>query len=525
MPNIVELSLGRKPEAEVPLSESAVRVEVRVRADAVVALADEWSARTEPLSFKEFESALREVMFAFARIVIALFLVKREEHVMRSYPQRVARGNRTFRQAPRIVRSLATMFGVVRYARTYMREVGFSARRGFHPLDIALGLVGDRFSWNVLALAARLATKLSFAEARTTLGSFVPNAPSTEVIEQTVLGLGRHTGDWFEQAPVVEDDGEVLVILFDSKGAPTATESELSRRRGKRRKRRLAASPRHRGRHRRRRFDKKPRRKKGDKSKNAKLATMVVMYTLKRRGPKLLGPINRRHYASFAPKRHTFAIAHREALKRGFGPGSGKLVQIVTDGDLDLAAYVREYFPTAMHTIDVMHVIEKLWTAGECVFAEGSQELRDWIDRQKDHLYAAEIEIILATLRRHRDELAPDAKTKRERLREVIHYIDKRVDKMPYDRIIKQDLELGTGIVEGAIKNIIGKRCDHGGMRWIKERAEAVVQLRCIDANGDWENFIAFVHERMRRQSEQDGIRRRLQSSQPANLPRFMETA
>ena len=34
-------------------------------------------------------------------------------------------------------------------------------------------------------MPARLATKLSFAEARTTLASFVPDAPSTEVVENT----------------------------------------------------------------------------------------------------------------------------------------------------------------------------------------------------------------------------------------------------------------------------------------------------------------------------------------------------
>jgi MoaA/NifB/PqqE/SkfB family radical SAM enzyme len=33
-------------------------------------------------------------------------------------------------------------------------------------------------------------------------------------------------------------------------------------------------------------------------------------------------------------------------------------------------------------------------------------------------------------------------------------------------------------------------------MCWIKERAEALPQLRCIEVNGDWEAFIAFVHER-----------------------------
>jgi hypothetical protein len=35
------------------------------------------------------------------------------------------------------------------------------------------------------------------------------------------------------------------------------------------------------------------RGKAGDKSKNARLCTVVVMYTLQRRGSKLLGPLNK----------------------------------------------------------------------------------------------------------------------------------------------------------------------------------------------------------------------------------------
>jgi hypothetical protein len=320
----------------------------------------------------------------------------------------------------------------------------------------------------------------------------------------------------------------VLVIMIDSKGAPTATDSELSRRRGKRRRRRLPASPRHRGRHRRRRWGKKPRRKKGDKSKHAKMATMVVMYTLRRNGNKLLGPINRRLYASFAPKRHAFAIARREANKRGFAPGSNKLIQIVTDGDLDFDAYVTEYFPEAMHTMDVMHVIEKLWTAGECFLAEGSKPLTEWIETQKDRLYGGKIDDLIAELcnRLHAiPRTGPGTKGKRDRLLGAIKYLEKRVAKMPYDKIIKLDLELGTGSVEGAVKNIIGKRCDHGGMRWIKERVEAIVQLRCIDANGDWQRFTDFVHDRMLAATQRHGARQRLQSSIPAALPAIREAA
>jgi len=78
-------------------------------------------------------------------------------------------------------------------------------------------------------------------------------------------------------------------------------------------------------------------------------------------------------------------------------------------------------------------------------------------------------------------------------------------------------------MVEGAIKNLIGKRCDHGGMRWIKERAEAIVQLRCIEANGDWDNFTDFVHDRLQNQAQHHGERPRLQTPTPAPLPTIPE--
>lgn len=162
-----------------------------------------------------------------------------------------------------------------------------------------------------------------------------------------MLGLGLFTQEWFEHAGFFKDDREVLIILLDSKGAPTATEEELARRRGKRRRRSAPQSARHRDRRKRNRYGSKPRRKPGDKSKHARMATMVVMYTLTRVGRHLLGPVNRWCYASFAPKKHAVAVALREAAKRCFGPESGKLVQVLTDGDNDLARYVAAAFPKA----------------------------------------------------------------------------------------------------------------------------------------------------------------------------------
>ncbi|MFT5460126.1 MAG: hypothetical protein ACI9K2_006641, partial [Myxococcota bacterium] len=119
------------------------------------------------------------------------------------------------------------------------------------------------------------------------------------------------------------------------------------------------------------------------------------------------------------------------------------------------------------------------------------------------------------------DALA-DAKKKkgrRKRIEDAIRYLDNRRDKIAYGTYRKQDLEVGTGRVEGAIKYVIAKRCDQGGMRWTRERAQAVIQLRCVDVNGHWVEFAKWSMARMQESARAEGRAVRLQTNTPAKLP------
>jgi hypothetical protein len=485
-------------------------------------------ARSSPERFAVFEKGLWTQMLMLGRLLVMLFLASRQKRHQAGLSPKMIVGEQTYHKDQAHPRNLNTLFGVVRYFRTYLRASG---KRGHYPLDAELGLTQDRMSLGLLSMGARLSTKMSFAQARGLLCWFLGQAPSTEVLEQTVLGLGRRTGEWFEQAPAPDGDGEILIIQVDSKGAPTATEQELSRRRRPHKKRPKAASPRHRGRQDRRRRGKKPRRNKGDHAKNARLATVVVMYTLRKEKHEgrwvLCGPINRWTYASFAPKRHAFVVARREADKRGFGKGSGRLSQVLTDGDEDLAKYTQEYFPEAIHTIDVMHVIEYLYQAAACFYAEGSAELTHWVEEHKDLLYGGKEAFVVAELRRQLQAIpqsGPGNKGRRERLSQAINYMAKRLSQMNYQSLRKQDLEIGTGMVEGTVKNLIGARFDLGGSRWIRERAEALLQLRCIDHNGQWDAFLQWVHDGDV-EALRNGARIRIQQATPAPLPTVEEAA
>jgi hypothetical protein len=278
----VRLSLLVTPSADAARDEHTLAQRL-ARLDQTLAevrdLALSWASTRSPGDrFEDFEArlidAVRNVGCAGTEVMLACAEAKsRREHACR-----FDIGDTEYRLSAPEPRSFNTWHGVVRYSRSYARPVEGGV--GHYPLDFELGLLGDRISPTLLAAGVRLATRMSFAEAREVLGWFVPDPPSTEVLEQAVLGFGYHTAAWFEGgAPVPEWDGDVLVGLFDGKCVPTARESELEKRRGVRADKTPAPSPRHRGRADREARDRPPRRKKGDKSKNGKQVTVVVMYT------------------------------------------------------------------------------------------------------------------------------------------------------------------------------------------------------------------------------------------------------
>ena len=500
------------PEAPKNVDTAPTVAEVTAQINQEIRALVEWVLSCRSLTFLAFETQLIPKVLGLGRLLVLLFLCMREEQFQAVSPPAGYKplGLRSHR--------LGTFFGKIRYWHTYCYRPG----GGYFPLDVELGLTGDGFSLTVQSLAARIATKMSYAQAVLVLTLFLRWSPAQDSLEAMVLGLGRHTAAWFEAAPAPAGDGEVLIIQIDSKATPTATEAELEKRRGPRPANLHPGSQRHRGRAARQRRGSKPRRKKGDKAKNGKMATLITLYTLKRSGDgQLEGPINKKVYASYAPKRHAVAIARREADKRGFSRGSGKLIQIVTDGDNDLERYIEAYFPEAEHTIDVYHVTEYLWEAGQCLYPEGSAELTEWVEEQKEALYEGRAADIVAEIDRQRMRLDPGRQSTQERLEKVRNYIAPRVDKMDYKRLREQDLEISSGTVEGAVNYVIAKRFDSGGMRWIKERAEPLLQLRCIEVNGDLDAFIEFVHYRTQKQAQQQRQNLSLKRTKPAPLPTY----
>lgn len=444
--------------------------------------------------FSDFEDGLWVRVMRLACLLVRLFLMARRE---RSDLKPHLADDLYRLGDPEAQRQLQTRFGEVTYARPYL--ICRAGGSGYHPLDAELGLTRDGFSPWVIQFVCRLTTRLSFAASRTVCRSAFGWSPSTEVIEKWVMGLGRHAQPFAQQKAAPPNDGEVLVIEVDGKCPPTATEEELRKRRGPRSHAAKCGCgcQRHRGQAKRKRRGSKKRRKKGDKSKNGKEVMVVVMYTLRRGDDgRLHGPINKRVWASFAGRKSAAAWARAEATKRGFGPDTTKVVQIVLDGAKGLKQNLEPLFPKAIFTLDVCHVVERLWALGHHFHAEASEELKACVEEWKELVYGGrEAELIerLQTLLKQVPRHGPGTKGRRQALAAQIKYLEPRLAMMRYHEWRQQDLVLASGQVEGAVRHVVGERLDCAGMRWIPGRAEALLHLRCIELNGDWDEFIAWT--------------------------------
>lgn len=223
---------------------------------------------------------------------------------------------------------------------------------------------------------------------------------------------------------------------------------------------------------------------------------VIVMYTLRRGADGLLhGPINKKVWGTFAGRRAAAHWARQEATRRGFPPSRNRDVQVLMDGAKGLEQNLRQFFDGAIFTLDVRHVEERIWTAGRAFHREGSKELEAWVKERRQLLYERKSSAFLAWLEAEQQCLAGQrgSKGRVQALQKLIAYLQPRLHMLNYAMLKRKDLVLATGQVEGAVRYVVAQRFDCAGMRWIVENAEKLLQLRCLEVNGDWHDFFAWT--------------------------------
>jgi len=433
------------------------------------------------------EHELWAALLALGRAVVGLYLATQSARPRAAtYAHDGARYALDLRR--RRTSMIGTRFGKVAFSRPFGTPVGARSRADL-PVDRELGLCST-FSIGTVTTVVQLCALMAFSSARGLFSQFHGWAPSTRTTLRMVDAVGAEAKRFLDTDAIPGGDGEVLVLQVDGRGAPMISSTEHARRRQPKRRskgsRRLA-----------RRLLRiehpKPRRKKGDKSKNAKVAFVGVIYTLKRTRGGWEGPLNKRLYATFDSHEALFQRLLPIAKRRGYGR---KPSYFIADGAEHIWRNQQKYFPDATPCVDWYHVVEKLWEAGGCLHPEGSPALRQWVEQRQTMLRKGSIPRLLEDLAAAYNAIpktGPGNKGRRKRLFSILDYLAKHDHRMPYATLRSADLDIGSGAVEGAVRNLVGLRLDGPGMRWGRDRAEMVLQLRCIVLNGQWDSFCAYL--------------------------------
>lgn len=431
------------------------------------------------------ERELWATLLALGRALLVLFLARRAGRD-RPFVYSGHQGIRYFfDKSKEMSSSIGTLFGKVVFTRPFGRPVSNYRGRADFVVDRELGIVSG-FSLSVVLLMAKLSAQMPFARSRSTFRDFLGWAPSPRATLRMVDSTGPLALSFMLQAACPEGDGEVVVIECDAGGNPTITPREYAKRRKPKRKR--GASSRESRRQSRKTHEKRTRAK-GVKNKNSKAAVIGVVYTLAVKDGIVEGPINKRIIATHESHEKLFEWLEVEAKKRGYGV---KKSVFLSDGSEHILERQRRFFPEAIACLDWCHAAEYLWRACSAFHPEGSAKLQNVASRLKSRMLDGDVDGVISTLE---DKLAripktgPGNKGKRDRLSGAIKYLSKNRKRLRYAELRAAGLPIGSGVVEGTVRNLVRQRLDCSGMRWGLDRCEHVLHLRCLFLNGQWDEF------------------------------------
>jgi len=405
-------------------------------------------------------------------------------------------------------RRLSTILGEVTTQRLAYQAPG---HEDLHPLDAALNLPKELYSHGVRRLVAKHAAKQSFDEVCETVEDFTGTRIGKRQVEELAVRAAEDFDAFYEARAANEASPEdFLVISTDGKGIVMRHEDlrEVTKRAAETSKRKVATrlTP-----------GEKPNRKR-----MAQVATVYgvapfprtirdVMHTLRKRDEvdaKRPRPTDKRVFASVEKsQREVIDEAFAEAQRRD--PEHARRWVVLVDGDprqlRAVKAAAKRVGAKITIVIDVIHVIEYLWSAARALFGQTSKRSEDWVsDRVAALLTGQSGGDVARTIRwwLSRADAKKVGPAQREEVECTCAYLSNRTRTrhMKYAEALADGLPIATGVIEGACRYLVKDRMDITGARWSLTGAEAVLRLRAIRASGDfdayWEFHLAQEHTR-----------------------------
>ena len=171
-------------------------------------------------------------------------------------------------------------------------------------------------------------------------------------------------------------------------------------------------------------------------------------------------------------------------------PHEQRTVVAIMDGETKLRDLQELKIGRAIGILDIWHVTEYLWELAYCFYRDGSDEAEAFVETYLRKLLEGKVNRVIGGIRQMatKRELS---EPKWEKVEDCLTYFAARADYMKYDEYLAAGYPIGSGVVEGACRHLVKDRMEQAGMRWRIAGAQAILSLRAIYVNDDWEAFHA----------------------------------
>jgi len=159
-------------------------------------------------------------------------------------------------------------------------------------------------------------------------------------------------------------------------------------------------------------------------------------------------------------------------------------VTVLGDGAEWIWHQAATQLPGAVGLLDIYHAGEHLAACAKVLYGEGTAAGQAWVDAGRQALLtegAAGVQAHLAAARATRRSAAA-----RQALADAERYFARRAAYLGYAERLRGGQSIGSGMVEGACKQVIGRRLKQTGARWRVRRANRMATLCCTLHGDTW---------------------------------------
>lgn len=175
-----------------------------------------------------------------------------------------------------------------------------------------------------------------------------------------------------------------------------------------------------------------------------------------------------------------------EVYKRSGGNLDQTEILVRGDGAPWIRGFRSEHLPKSRYILDHHHLCEKVKERFGTVF-ENSSRRRQNQDELMSYLNSGEVDSALDYIKGLGKRFRNEKKLKA--LSRLSGYIERNRDGIWYDEARKQGISIGSGSVDKAGDIVICRRMKLRGMRWNRNNADAVQNIRIMVLNGRWDVF------------------------------------